>query len=192
MGLKNFFCFLTHRWQLFGCSTFPQMALSMEILSTLRLPLSKSSIHNNDSHIGPTSSTLIDHLYTNDVTISVVSGVWLSRLSQFNKFFEKLLYSRIYFYLVRYNMLSDCQFGLRKNCSTVFAINKIYNDLLNNIDQNVYTCCIFLDLSKAFDTVNRSILLQKLEKMYGFCGSALSLMKSYLINSYQYTKTCNS
>ena len=61
----------------------------------------------------------------------------ISLLCQFNKIFEKLLYSRIYSCLVRYNMLSDCQFGFRKNCSTIFAINKIYNDLLNNIDQNV-------------------------------------------------------
>ena len=46
-----FFCSLTHWWPLFDCSTFPQVALSMKILSTLRLPSSKSSIHNNDSHI---------------------------------------------------------------------------------------------------------------------------------------------
>ena len=116
----------------------------------------------------------------------------ISLLSQFNKIFEKLLYSRIYSYLVRHNTLSDCQFGFRKKCSTIFAINKIYNDLLNNIDQNVYTCCIFLDLSKAFDTVNHSILLQKLEKKIGFRGSALNLMESYLTNRYQYTKIGDS
>ena len=50
-GVKNFFCSMTHRWQLFDCSTFPQVALSMIILPTLRLPSSKSLIHNNDSHI---------------------------------------------------------------------------------------------------------------------------------------------
>ena len=49
--LKTFFRSLTHRWQLFSCSTFPQVALSMEILITPRLPSSKSSIHNNDSYI---------------------------------------------------------------------------------------------------------------------------------------------
>ena len=50
-GLKTFFCSLTHWWQLFGCSTFPQVALSKEILPSLRLPSFKSSIHNNDSHM---------------------------------------------------------------------------------------------------------------------------------------------
>ena len=112
----------------------------------------------------------------------------ISLLSQFNKIFEKLLYSRIYSYLVRYNLLSDCQFGFRKNSSTNFAINKIYNEILSNIDQSLYTCCVFLDLCKAFDAVNHSVLLQKLEKMFGFRGSALSLMESYLTNCYQYTK----
>ena len=49
--LNTFFCSLTHQRQLFDCSTFPQVGLSMEILPTLRLPSSKSSIHNNDLHI---------------------------------------------------------------------------------------------------------------------------------------------
>ena len=116
-------------------------------------------------------------------------SISLLQVSQFHKIFEKLLYSRIYFYLVR---LSDCQLSFRKNCSTIFAINKINNHLFNNIDQSVYSRCIFLDLSKAFNTVNRSILLQKLEKMYGFRGNASSLMEGYLTNRYQCTKIGDS
>ena len=50
-GVENFFCSLTHRWQLFGCATFSQVVLSMKILPTLGLPSFRSSIHNNDSHI---------------------------------------------------------------------------------------------------------------------------------------------
>ena len=72
----------------------------------------------------------------------------ISLLSQFNKIFEKLLYSRIYSYLVRYDLLSDCQVSFRKNSSTNFAINKICIKILSNIDQSLYTCCVFLDLSR--------------------------------------------
>ena len=58
----------------------------------------------------------------------------ISLLSQFNKVFEKLLYTRIYSYLMRFDLLSDRQFGFRKNSSTMLAINKIYDELLSNID----------------------------------------------------------
>ena len=49
--VEDLFCSLTHRWQLFDCSAFSQVVLSMKILSTFRLPSSKRSIHNNDLHI---------------------------------------------------------------------------------------------------------------------------------------------
>ena len=93
-------------------------------------------------------------------------------LSQFNKVFEKLLYTRIYSYLMRFDMLSDRQFGFRKNSSTMLAINKIYDELLSNIDEGLYSCCIFLDLSKAFDTVNHKILFKKLKNSFGFRGTS--------------------
>ena len=72
-------------------------------------------------------------------------------------------------------------------------MNKIYDEILNNIDQGLYTCCIFLDLSKAFDTVDHNVLRQKLEKnYYGIRRSALDLIGSYLQNRYQYTKVGSS
>ena len=112
-------------------------------------------------------------------------------LSQFSKVFENILYNCIYSYSIRYKLLSDYQFGFRKNSSTTLAINKIYDEILNNIDQGMYTCCIFLDLKKAFDTVDHYFLVQKLEITYGFRGVALDTMKSYLTNRQQYTKIGN-
>ena len=50
LRLKTFFCSLTHRWQLLGCF-FPQVALLIKVLPTLKLPSSRSLIYNNDSHI---------------------------------------------------------------------------------------------------------------------------------------------
>jgi len=68
----------------------------------------------------------------------------------------------------------------------------MYDDIVNNIKQEKYNCSIFLDLSKAFDTVNHDILVKKLKKFYGFRGRVLDLMKSYLNNRFQYTKIGNA
>ena len=69
------------------------------------------------------------------------------------------------------------------------AIIDINNKLQKNVDEGDYTCCIFLDLSKAFDTVNHKILLQKIKK-YGIRGNMYTLLSNYLNNRKQFT-TCN-
>ena len=94
--------------------------------------------------------------------------------------------------MIRFKLFSENQFGFRKNSSTTLAMNKIYDEILNNIDRGLYTCCIFLDLSKALDKVDHSILLQKRKKNYEIRGSALELIGSYLQNRYQCTKVGNS
>ena len=115
----------------------------------------------------------------------------ISLLSQFNKVFKKILYNCIHSYLIRYKLLSDCQFGFRENFSTTLALSKIYDEIVNSIYQRIYTCCIFLDLKKVFDKVDHYLLLQSLEIAYGFRGIALDIMKSYLTNRQQYTKISN-
>ena len=116
----------------------------------------------------------------------------ISLLSQFNKIFEKMLHSRIYSFVTKFNLLSEKQFGFRTNFSTNLAACSVYDEIVNEIDQNLYNCGIFLDLSKAFDTVNHNILVNKLENYFGFRGRALELMKSYLTNRFQCTKIGNS
>ena len=69
------------------------------------------------------------------------------------------------------------------------AIIDLHNKLQKNVDEGNYTCCIFLDLSKAFDTVNHKILLQKIKK-YGIRGNMYTLLSNYLNNRKQFT-TCN-
>ena len=66
-------------------------------------------------------------------------------------------------------------------------MSTIHDKLIKNIDNGLYTCCIFLHLSKALDTVNHTILLWKLYHYFGIRGTALYLIKSYLSNRYQYT-----
>ena len=112
----------------------------------------------------------------------------ISILSQFDKIFEKLIYIRISSYLEKYDLLSKNQFGFRENSSTNFAIAHIHDNILRNVDLGPHTCCIFLDFSKAFDTVNHQILLAKLQKYFGIRGKPLDPFKSYLSNRCQYTK----
>ena len=110
----------------------------------------------------------------------------ISLLSQFSKIFEKLIYNSIYSYLEKFDLLSNRQFGFRLNSSTVHAIGIIHDKLIQKLDNNLCSCCIFLDLSKAFDTVDHNILISKLDYYFGIRGTVLDLMKSYL--RYQYVK----
>jgi len=81
--------------------------------------------------------------------------------------------------LDKHKILTQKQFGIRNGYSTSLAIADVYENLLKNLDKGLITCAIFLDFAKAFDSVNREILLDKLE-YYGIRGLALQLLKSYL------------
>ena len=104
--------------------------------------------------------------------------------------FEKLISNRVVEYVEKFELLSPEQFGFRKNFGTEYAILDIHEKLLNNLDNGLNTCSIFLDLAKAFDSVSHDILLRKLYK-YGIRGSALSLFTSYLSSRPQCTKINN-
>lgn len=111
----------------------------------------------------------------------------ISLLSPFSKLFEKHLYNCLSDFLVKNNVLYDKQFGFRNECSTELAVIDTLNELASNLDKNLVTCGIFLDLSKAFNTVNHSVLLKKLQK-YGIRGLPLSLFESYLSSRKQVTR----
>ena len=95
------------------------------------------------------------------------------------------MHKKIYEFLQEHNTLFQNQFGFRKNNSTTFALLQITEKIKETIDNKKYGCGIFIDLSKAFDTVNHVILLKKLEH-YGIKGVALDWFNSYLSNRKQY------
>ena len=110
----------------------------------------------------------------------------VSTLPIFGKIFEKLIYDRLFSFLSRMDVIYDQQFGFRKRHSTCHAINFSVNKVLSEIEQGKHVLGIFIDLSKAFDTLDHSKLLHKLD-YYGIRGVAYKLLESYLIGRSQLT-----
>ena len=100
----------------------------------------------------------------------------VSMLPIFGKLFEKIIYSRLYSFLMTKNIICGQQFGFRKHHSTSHAINYSVNLILDGIQSQKHILGIFIDLSKAFDTINHGILLEKLCR-YGIRGNCLELLK---------------
>ena len=103
----------------------------------------------------------------------------ISLLSNINKIFEKIMHKRIYSFMEKFELLYDLQFGFRSNYSTSHALIHMTEAIRSALDSGLVTCGIFIDLQKAFDTVNHDILLKKLDH-YGFRGVVLDWFRSYL------------
>ena len=112
----------------------------------------------------------------------------ISLLSIFDKIIEKIIHKRLYHFLEHHHILFENQFGLRKNNSTSYALMEITEKIEESIDSGKFGCGIFIDLRKAFYTVNHSILFKKLEH-YGVRGMLLEWFISYLTDRKQYVFT---
>ena len=109
----------------------------------------------------------------------------ISLLSNLNKILEKIVHKKIYTFLEDNKSIYSLQFGFRKKHSADDALIKITETIRNALDNNKIACGIYVDLQKAFDTVNHDILLAKMEH-YGIRGIANNWFSSYLTNRSQY------
>ncbi len=109
----------------------------------------------------------------------------ISLLSNFSKILEKIMYNRLVNHIEHHNLLSNHQFGFRKNHSTIHPMILLDNFISESLNNKNYAIAIFCDLSKAFDTVDHTILISKIKKM-GVGGTDLDWFKNYLTGRKQY------
>ena len=103
----------------------------------------------------------------------------ISVLPCFSKMLERIMYKRLYNHLSQNHMLYPKQFGFQKSHSTEHAIIQLTDQLNSSFEKNNFKLGVFIDLSKAFDTVDHHILTSKLEN-YGVNGNNLRWLESYL------------
>ena len=149
------------------------------------------------------NKSLLEGTFPNNMKISEVSPVYkakdkrfltnyrpISLLPVMSKVLEKVVYKRLYGFLINNNILYASQYGFRSKHSTVNAITEMIGKIIKGFEENKITLGVFLDLSKAFDTLEHKTLITKLEN-YGIRGLAKSWFESYLSERKLYVKYNN-
>ena len=113
----------------------------------------------------------------------------ITLLLTISKLLEKLVYKRVYQFLNNTNQIYSSQYGFCSSHSCENAITELISTVVKNLEEQKYTVALFLDLSKAFDTLEHDLLLQKLDR-YGIRGTCLSWFESYL-NGRKMRAKCN-
>ena len=109
----------------------------------------------------------------------------VSNLPYVSKILEKIVDSRLEKHLYHNKLHDKLQSAYRKFHSTETALLKVQNDILNSLDNNDATILVMLDLSAAFDTIDHTTLLNRLEKDFGISGKPIQWIQSYLSDRYQ-------
>jgi len=114
----------------------------------------------------------------------------ISLLPQFSKILEKLYDKRLRSFIDKHELLSDCQYGFRENRCTSHALIDLLEEISDGIERNKFVLGIFIDLQKAFDTIDHQLLIKKMED-YGIRGIAKKWLESYLVRGDRLLRSIN-
>ena len=114
-------------------------------------------------------------------TNSTKAADWrpISQIPLPGKLLEKIIHAQLSSYIEMNNILSKNQYGFRKDLSTSIAIFDVLKVLFENWNDKKYSGCVFIDFSRAFDSIDHCILMEKL-KLYGLDETPLNFVKSYM------------
>ena len=143
---------------------------------------------NNSMNFGifpsPLKIAKITPIFKGGSSILMTNYRPISILPVLSKIYEKVIATRLNSFLEKNKIKNDKQFGFRKNHSTALALTKFMEYITEKLDNGNLVLSVFVDLSKAFDTIDHKILIKKLFN-YGIRGTALKLFEDYLTNRYQ-------
>ena len=175
--------------------------IEREILS---IPLNKAhGLYSCPNRMLRSARYILSYPLAKLMNLSVISGQYppklkhakvipanygpISLLSNYNRIFEKIMFNRLKAFIDKNDILYRSQYGFRDKHSTQHAILDIVNSIQRNMDNKQFSCGIFIVLKKAFDTVDHSILFNKLNH-YGVRGIVNDWFSSYLFKCTQTTE----
>lgn len=129
-------------------------------------------------------------IFKNGDSLSPANYRPISILDDFSKILEQCIYERVYSFAQRFKLISEFQFGFQKQSGTLSAVARMIDTIRSFLDASCKNicACIFIDITKAFDSMLHELLLKKLYRM-GFRGKIHDLIRSFLSNRTQYIST---